>query len=91
MKITFHPAKNGETFEARGLWFEDAAIVFKGKTIEVQDTRKDDKEIRIICFGKLKGRMVAVGYTQRGDARHVFSMRKANPREQNKYGALLEE
>ena len=35
--------------------------------------------------------MVVVGYTQRGDARHVFSMRKANPREQNKYGALLEE
>ena len=66
-------------------------MVFRGKTIEVQDTRKDYKEIRIICFGKLNGRMVAVGYTQRGDARHVFSMRKANPREQNKYGALLEE
>ena len=84
-------AKNGETFASRGLWFEDAAMVFRGKTIEVQDTRKDYKEIRIICFGKLNGRMVAVGYTQRGDARHVFSMRKANPREQNKYGALLEE
>ena len=91
MTITFGPAKNGETFEARGLWFEDAAIVFEGKTIEVQDTRKDYKEIRIICFGTLKGRMVVVGYTQRGDARHVFSMRKANPREQSKYGALLEE
>ena len=35
--------------------------------------------------------MVVVGDTQRGDARHVFSMRKANQREQNYDGALLEE
>ena len=74
MIITFDPLKHNEAIERRGLWFEDAAIVFQGKTFEFQDTRKDYKEIRLISVGKLNGRMVIVGYTQRGDARHVFSM-----------------
>ena len=91
MKITFDRAKREEAFESRGIAFEDAELVFLGKTIEVEDTRKDYGEVRVICFGKLHDRMVVVGYTQRGDAPHVFSMRKANQREQNYYGALLEE
>lgn len=31
--------------------------------------------------GLLSGRLVVIGYTPRGAARHVFSMRKANDRE----------
>jgi uncharacterized DUF497 family protein len=34
--------------------------------------------------------LVVVGWTPRGDARHVFSMRKANEREQKKYGKEIE-
>ena len=67
-----------------------AAIVFAGVTIEVEDTRKDYGEDRTICFGLLAGRMVVVGYTPRGAARHVFSMRKANAREQARIAPLLE-
>ena len=37
-----------------------------------------------------QGRMVAVGYTPRGVDRHVFSMRKANEREQTRIAPLLE-
>lgn len=91
MKITFDQAKRDVAFQSRGIAFEDAELVFLGKTIEVEDTRKNYGEVRIICFGKLQDRMVVVGYTQRGDARHVFSMRKANQREQDSYGALLED
>ena len=91
MQITFDQAKRDATFENRGLAFEDAELVFQGKTIEVEDTRKDYGELRIICFGKLLDRMVVVGYTQREQSRHVFSMRKANEREQKSYGPLLEE
>ncbi|MFN7185552.1 MAG: BrnT family toxin [Alphaproteobacteria bacterium] len=40
----------------------------------------------MICFGLLEGRLVVVGYVVRGDARHVFSMRKANDREKKKFG-----
>jgi uncharacterized protein len=47
-------------------------------------TRKDYGERRILCFGLLAGRFVVVGYTPRGSVRHVFSMRKANDREQTR-------
>jgi len=81
MRITFDPAKRARTIAERGLDFEDAAIVFEGVTIEVEDTRRNYGEPRIICYGLLSGRLVVVGYTPRGATRHVFSMRKANDRE----------
>jgi uncharacterized DUF497 family protein len=90
MRITFDPAKRAKTLADRGLDFADAAKVFAGITLEVEDTRKDYGETRIICFGYLEGRMVVVGYTPRGAGRHVFSMRKANEREQSRLAPLLE-
>lgn len=82
VRVIYDPAKRQKTLDERGLDFKDAALVFKGVTVEVEDVRKEYGERRIICFGKLKGRMVVVGYTPRGAERHVFSMRKANDREQ---------
>mgnify|MGYP001271674506 FL=1 len=82
VRVIYDPAKRQKTLDERGLDFKDAALVFKGVTVEVEDVRKEYGERRIICFGKLKGRMVGVGYTPRGAERHVFSMRKANDREQ---------
>lgn len=89
MQVTFDPAKRDKTLLERGLDFADAVFVFEGDTVEVEDTRHDYGETRIICYGLLAGRMVIVGYTPRGEARHVFSMRKANDREQTKIGPLL--
>jgi len=74
----------------RGLDFADAAIVFAGVTLEVEDLRTDYGETRIICYGLLEGRMVVVGYTPRGADRHIFSMRKANEREKARIAPLLE-
>lgn len=81
MRVTFDPAKRAKTLAERGLDFEDAAIVFQGTTVEIEDTRRNYGETRIICYGVLSGRLVVIGYTRRGAARHVFSMRKANDRE----------
>ena len=41
MRITFDPIKRTRTLADRGLDFEDAAIVFEGITVEIEDTRKD--------------------------------------------------
>ena len=90
MRVTFDPAKRRKTFEDRGLDFEDAALVFAGPTVEVEDKRQDYGETRIICFGYLEGRLVVVGYTPRGSDRHIFSMRKANGREEKRIASLLE-
>ena len=67
----------------------DAEAVFAGPCFEVEDLRNDYGEQRIICFGILRDRMVVVGYTPRGADRHVFSMRKANDREQKRVAPLL--
>jgi len=90
MRVTYDPEKRERALEERGLDFEDAELVFAGVTLEVEDTRKDYGEVRIICFGLLAGRMVVIGYTPRGADRHVFSMRKANAREQARIAPLLE-
>lgn len=90
MQITYDPAKRERTLAERGLDFEDAAIVFDGITVEIDDTRKDYGERRVICFGQLAGRMVVIGYTPRGEDCHVFSMRKANDREQNRLAPYFE-
>lgn len=89
MPLTFDPAKREKTLQERGLDFNDAAFVFEGDTLEIEDTRKDYGETRIICYGLLAGRMVVVGYTPRGADRHIFSMRKANDREKERIAPLL--
>jgi len=90
VRISYDPAKRQKTLDERGLDFEDALAVFVGLTFEVEDTRQGYGEARMICFGHLAGRMVVVGYTPRGTVRHIFSMRKANEREQARIGPYLE-
>jgi uncharacterized DUF497 family protein len=87
MGVTYDPEKRTRTLATRGLDFEDAALVFDGVTVEIEDTRKDYGESRIICFGLLEDRLVVVGYTQRGEDQHIFSMRKANGREKRRLAA----
>ena len=84
MRVSYDSSKRAKTLAERGLDFEDALVVFDGPTLELEDTREDYREKRIICFGLLAGRMVVVGYTPRGAVRHIFSMRKANDREQKR-------
>jgi uncharacterized DUF497 family protein len=61
MRVTFDPAKRAKTLVERGLDFEDAISVFEGTTVEIEDTRRNYGEPRIICYGQLFGRLVVVG------------------------------
>jgi uncharacterized DUF497 family protein len=90
MVITFDPAKRDATRKDRGLDFADAAEVFAGRTLTVEDDRIDYGEPRFQTVGFLSGRMVMVIWTPRGDARHVISMRKCNEREKKAYGQRFE-
>ena len=85
MAITFDPAKRDRALTERGLDFVAAATVFAGPTYDREDARRDYGERRILTAGYLAGRMMIVGWTPRGENRHVFSMRKANAREQARY------
>jgi uncharacterized DUF497 family protein len=87
--ISYNPAKRAKTLAKRSLDFEDVSLVFEGRFFETEDRREDYGERRMICFGLLRDRMVVIGYTPRGEDRHVFSMRKANEREQATIAPLL--
>ena len=90
MRITYNKIKRQEGLTKHGLDFKDAAIVFKGETFEFIDERKDYGEERIIAVGHLEGRMVLICYTQRGIAKRIISMRKANEREVKTYKERFE-
>ena len=89
--ITWDHRKRERTLSARGLDFEHAGKLFHGLTLEVEDTRRDYGETRILCIGFLERRMVMVGYVLRGTTRHVFSMRKCNAREIRRYTPYFEQ
>jgi uncharacterized DUF497 family protein len=89
MRITYAPNKRAKTLAERNLDFEDAVEVFAGVTFELLDTRRSYGEERVLCYGYLRGRLVMIGYTTRGDARHVFSMRKTNEREKRRFAAYV--
>ena len=55
MHVSYDLSKREKALADRGLDFEDAVVVFDGLTVEVEDTRKDYGEKRIICYGNRKG------------------------------------
>lgn len=85
MNIEYPPAKREATLTARGLDMARAAEIFDGATLTVEDDRQDYGEARQITIGFLDARMVVMVWTQRGRARRIISLRKANEREQRAY------
>ena len=92
MEISYDPEKRARTLADpnRQLDFEDAVHVFAGTTIDLVDDRQDYGEERWITFGRLKGRLVALVWTPRGDTRRIISMRKANDDERKIYETELD-
>jgi uncharacterized DUF497 family protein len=89
MDISFDSAKREATLQERGLDMADAAEIFAGPTLIMLDDRADYGEDRYIAFGLMDGRMVVCVYTDREATRRIISLRKANEREQTKFGERL--
>lgn len=85
MNIEYPPTKRDATLTERGLDMARAAEIFEGATLTVEDDREDYGETRLITIGFLEARMVVMVWTQRGSARRIISLRKANEREQKAY------
>ncbi len=90
MQIEFDPSKRDATLENRGLDMAEAGKVFSGPHLTFDDIRFNYGEQRFITIGRLDGRMIVLAWTPRGEARRIISMRKANDREQEKYGPRLD-
>ena len=86
--------KRERTLRERGLDFADATAVFAGPTFTFEDDRFDYPEVRFVTVGLLADRMVVLVWIPDpsivdGEGVRVISMRKANAREQNRFGQRL--
>lgn len=90
MEIEYDDEKRTATLEQRGLDFADAPKIFEGPHLTLEDDRMNYGESRFQTVGHLDGRMVMVVWTDRGSARRIFSMRKCNDREQDRYRGRLD-
>jgi uncharacterized DUF497 family protein len=86
MELEFDFAKRRRTMLERGLDFARATEVFASATVTFADRRQDYGEDRFNTIGFLDERMVVVTWTRRGKIHRIVSMRKANAREQKRFG-----
>jgi uncharacterized DUF497 family protein len=89
VKLSFDPAKREKTLKERRLDFAEAPEVFAGLVYTFEDDRFDYGETRWITYGRLRGKLVAIVWTERGAYRHIISLRKCNDREKKKYETRL--
>ncbi|MFM2430964.1 MAG: hypothetical protein RLZZ511_2177 [Cyanobacteriota bacterium] len=97
MEFEWDEAKRLSNLDKHGIDFLDVEEVFDGDIVTVEDDfptgtlreRSGYGERRFVTFGLLQGRVVAVVYTDRGDAMRLISVRKATQYEQRTYYAQI--
>ncbi len=85
MEFVWDEKKRKATIRERGLDFADAKVVFSGTTFTFEDDRFDYGEQRFITMGLLRGRVIVIAHTERGETIRIISMRKATKHEQEIY------
>jgi uncharacterized DUF497 family protein len=69
----------------------DAEAIFSAPALATIDRRKDYPENRWAALGQLKGVIVYLAYTIRGDAIRIISMRRASKKERKIYEEYLQD
>jgi uncharacterized protein len=85
MNFEWDEAKRLANLHKHGIDFLDVPEVFDNDIVIIEDTRFDYGETRFILTGILKGRVIVVAYTERGDTTRFISARKATQYEQINY------
>ena len=85
MAFEWDAAKNAANVAKHGIDFQDAIRIFDGPVLEKADARRDYGEARIIAFGIVDDRELAVVYAVRGEHRRIISARRAHSREREAY------
>lgn len=90
-RIVFDPAKSAANARTRGLPFSLLKDEFDWATAEiVEDRRRTYGEPRYRAFGYIGDRLHVVAFTPRGEALRIISLRRANRREERRYGKKTE-
>lgn len=87
MDFDWNPAKCAKNIAERNLDFADVVSGFADPDRKVVvDKRKNYGEVRYNMLANIDGRIFHVTYTERGKVTWIISARKANKREQRRYG-----
>ena len=89
MKFEWDEAKRKSNIEKHGIDFVDASVLFQNVTLTIEDDRFDYGEERLVTFGILKGRVLAVVHTEDEGSIRIISMRKATKNEEKEYFARI--
>lgn len=84
--ISWDPAKEGANPAKHGLSLSLAGGVLDGEVQTRMDTRSDYGETRFVTYGYFDARLFVVVWVFRQETIRVISLRKANAREQRRYG-----
>ena len=77
--------KRRENVKKHQIDFEDTPAVFDGMIVTMEDNRFDYDETRYNTLGLLKGQVVMIVHTERGERIRLISARKAIKKEQRYY------
>jgi len=75
--FTWDETKRRANLAKHGIDFRDAARIFDGPLVTVEDTRERYDEPRYVALGLLEGVVVSVVYAERRDGARIISIRKA--------------
>lgn len=85
MEIEFDQAKDAANRDKHGLSLAIAANMDFDAAIVVPDERRDYGEPRFRALGPIHGRLHVLAFTVRGEVLRAISLRRANPRERQRY------
>ncbi len=85
MRYEWDEAKRRANLRKHGIDFADAAQVFAGTTVTIEDTRFDYGETRFVTLGLLKTKVVVIVHTEEDDSIRIISIRKATKNEEANY------
>jgi uncharacterized protein len=85
MEFEWDEDKRLANIKNHGIDFIDVSEVFDGDIVTIEDDRYSYGEQRFVTFGLLKGSVVAVVNTDRGEFIRIISVRKATKNEYRTY------
>jgi uncharacterized protein len=85
MLFEWYEEKRLENLTKHGIDFLDAKEIWQGEVLEVPSEQREHGEQRYIAYGLLEGRIIAVVFTWRREARRLISARRARRHERQDY------
>jgi uncharacterized DUF497 family protein len=89
VEVSFDPEKRAWTLAERQLDFADAAQVFAGPTLTLEDDRFAYSEPRFQTYGRLRDRIVLLVWTPTETGIRVISMRNCHDKESRRIAPRL--